>query len=162
MWLQVPVLATKESAVDTGLLNVPTSASRLNFPQRPTADQPFLGSMRSSRFYTLDQPGSRAASRSHMSVHETVMYLMQLLPIAVQLALFADGGGPGAWCSHLDRPSSPMGGAPYRVACRLLCEGWHQGHLQQMLRLQLLRQQEELAQVQKQQQQLQHDERGAR
>ena len=75
-------------------------------------------------------------SPSIISPQEVIAALSRLLPIAVQIAVFADGGVIGWWSRHLDDVTSAMGGALYRMANHYVAAGCHPGHLRMLLELQ--------------------------
>jgi hypothetical protein len=75
--------------------------------------------------------------RVPLTSEQIVTYLSRLIPVTVQIAVFADDGKYGQWCQHLDHSNTAMGRALYRMAARLVCAGLHMGHLQPLLQLQL-------------------------
>jgi hypothetical protein len=116
-----------------GLLSAPNGRAA-TLPARPTPlpQLPPRSVQPPARYATAPPP----PAPGQMSPQEVVLALSRLLPVAVQIAVFADGGTIGFWCRHLEDISSAMGGALYRMANHYVAAGCHPAQLRPLLELQ--------------------------
>jgi hypothetical protein len=120
-------------------------SQRPTFPQRSPTQTPLAAAGTGPAQTTL-LPSIRTGSvpfglgspqRVPLTSQEVVTYLTRLMPVTVQIAVFADDGTYGQWCQHIDHTDTAMGRALYRMAARLVCAGLQMAHLRPLLQLQL-------------------------